>query len=260
MRETALITGASSGIGMELAGIFAREGYDLVLVARDEERLAGVRDALIKAYGNEVLVLPLDLAVPGAGEALVDALRDQEMQVDVLVNNAGIGIYGSFLDEDAEKLRLMMRVNEVVPTMLARLIGAQMADRGRGRILNVASLAGFFPGPGMSAYYATKAHLLSLSEALATELAPRGITVTALCPGATATGFVDKANMERSRLVRGRKLASAKQVAEYGYHALKKGKRVAIPGFRNRALVFATRFLPRPWVTRLVARQQAPAK
>jgi uncharacterized protein len=258
MQETVLITGGSSGIGMELAGVFAKRGYNLVLVARNVDRLGAVRDALTAAYGIVVTVLPLDLAMPGAPEALVDALREQGVVVDIFVNNAGIGMYGSFIDADPEKLRAMVRTNVMVPTMLARMIGAQMADRGRGKVLNVASLAGFMPGPWMAAYYATKAHVLSMSEALSVELAPHGVTVTALCPGPTATPFMRASGMERSGLVAGRKLYSAKKVAEHGYRALMRGKRVAIPGARAKAIAFGIRLLPRSWVARLVSRVQGP--
>jgi uncharacterized protein len=258
MKETVLITGASSGIGMELAGVFAKHGYNLVLVARDVDRLGAVRDALAAAYGVVVTVLPLDLSVSGAPEALVDALREQGVVVDVFVNNAGVGMYGNFVDADPEKLRAMIRTNVMVPTMLARMIGAQMADRGRGKILNVASLAGFMPGPWMAAYYATKAHLLSLSEALAAELGPHGVTVTALCPGPTDTPFMKRSGMERSKLVAGRKLYSAKKVAEHGYRALMRGKRVAVPGLKAKLLAFGIRFAPRSWVARVVSRIQGP--
>lgn len=249
MDQTVLITGASTGIGMELAGVFAKAGYNLVLVARDSDRLNAIRDALSEAYGKNVLVLPLDLAVPGAPEALVDALRDQDVTVDVLVNNAGIGDYGRFVDADAERLRLMTRVNVMVPTMLSRLLGAQMADRGRGKILNVASVAGFMPGPLMAAYYATKAHMLSLSEALAEELQGNGVTVTALCPGPTKTGFFGKAGGPAGA---GNKRAAAdpRKVAEYGFAAMNAGKRVAIFGFEEKLKVFLDRFLPRQVVAR----------
>lgn len=258
MARTALITGASSGIGMEFAGIFAREGYDLVLVARDAERLAQVREALVAAYGTMITFLPLDLAAAGAPEALYEAIIAQNITVDVLVNNAGIGDYGRFAEEELGKLRAMLRTNVVVPTVLARLIGAKMVERGSGAILNVASTAAFMPGPWMAAYFATKAHLLSLSEALAVEFAGNGVTVTALCPGPTATRFIETAGMERSSYLKGRKLPDPKEVAEYGYRAMKRGKRVAIYGFINKLLVFGLRFIPREIVAAQVWRMQAP--
>jgi short-subunit dehydrogenase len=244
MAKTALITGASSGIGMEFAGIFAREGYDLVLVARDAEKLAKVREALVSAYGTVITFLPLDLASAGAPEALAKALADQSQEIDVLVNNAGTGEFGRFLDSDSARLRAILRLNVVVPTMLARLLGAGMADRGQGAILNVASAAAVLPGPLMVAFHATKAHVLTLSKGLAQELRGTGVTVTALCPGPTATGFMQQSGILESKLVQAKNLASAKEVAEYGYRAMKAGKVVAIPGFKNRVLVFLRHLLP----------------
>ena len=258
MAETALITGASSGIGMELAGVLAREGYDLVIVGRDTERLAKVREALVGAYGVAITSLPLDLAASGAPEALFDALKAQDVTVDVLVNNAGVGDFGRFVESEVGRIRAMIRTNVTVPTVLSRLIGAGMADRGKGKILNVASVAGFVPGPWMAAYFATKAHVLSLSEALAVELKGKGVTVTALCPGPTQTRFIERAGQERSRLIKGKRLASAKDVAEFGYKAMRKGKRVAVHGLRNKATVLGIRLLPRGLVARLVERAQAP--
>lgn len=255
---TALITGASSGIGMELAGVLAREGHDLVLVARGQERLAQVRDALAGAYGVAVTCLPLDLAAAGAPEALVAALAEQGLAVDVLVNDAGFGEFGRFLDLDPERLRAMIRLNVVAPAMLCRLLGAEMARRGGGRILNVASVAGFMPGPWMAAYFSTKAQVLSLSQALSCELAGTGVTVTALCPGPTATPFIGKAHQESSGIIKGARLADPWRVAEYGYRAMMAGRPVAVHGLRNRLLAFAIRFLPRTLLVRAVERAMRP--
>ncbi len=255
---TALVTGASSGIGMEFAGVLAREGYDLFLVARDGERLAKVCDALKVAYGIQAHYLAQDLSVIGAPEALVDALDAQGMVIDVLVNNAGVGDYGKFMEADVARIRAMLRINVMVPTLLARLIGARMIERGSGRILNVASFASFVPGPWMAAYYASKAYLLSFSEALATELQGTGVTVTALCPGPTDTDFMQVSGMSRSRLVSGKKLADPKRVAEFGYRAMIRGKRAAVTGPRYRLFAFLTGLAPRSLVARIVERLQAP--
>lgn len=257
---TALITGASSGIGMELAGVFAREGFDLFLVARDGERLAKVCDALKVAYGIQAHYLEQDLSVVGAPEALVEALDAQGMVIDALVNNAGVGIYGKLIENDTERLRAMLRINILVPTFLCRLLGARMAERGGGRILNVASAAAFMPGPWMAGYYASKAYLLSFSEALASELQGTGVTVTALCPGPIATAFMDVSGMAASKLVAGKKLPASQAVAEYGYRAMRRGKRVAVYGFRNKLYVFLMRLLPRGLVARLVRRAQEPLR
>lgn len=260
MRQVALVTGASRGIGMEFAGIFAREGYDVVLVARDADRLGAVAGALRGAYGTAATVLPLDLTAPGAPEALVGALRSQGIEVDVLVSNAGIGAYGSFAQSDVEQLRSMLRLNVVVPTVLARLLLPAMLERGRGGIINVASVASFVPGPGMAAYYATKAHLLSLSQGLSEEVRGTGVRVTALCPGPTATEFFTRAGASGSRLVRSGGLASAQAVAEQGFAAWRQGRGLVVAGWRNRLAVFASRFLPRAFLARTVARVQAPGE
>lgn len=258
MARTALITGASSGIGMEFAGVFAREGYDLVLVARTAERLSQIRDALVAAYGVSITYLAVDLAAPGAPEALYEGLESQGQTIDVLVNNAGMGDYGRFMEGDIATLRAMLRLNVVVPTMLARLFGAQMVRRTTGSILNVASVAGFMPGPWMAAYFATKAQVLSLSEALAYELQGTGVSVTALCPGPVQTPFFKTAHAERSSMVKGKKLASPKEIAEYGYRAMVQKKRIAVPGLINKLIVFSFRFMPRAVVVYLVASAQKP--
>lgn len=260
MARTALVTGASTGIGMEFAGVFAREGYDLFLVGRGGERLAQVRDALAGAYGIAATYLEMDLSVVGAPEALVEALDAQGVTIDVLVNNAGVGVWGKFLDNDVERLRGMLRINVLVPTLLARLLGARMAERGQGAILNVASVSGFLPGPWMAAYHASKAYVVSFSEALATELRGSGVMVTALCPGPVMTDFMEESGMIKSRIARGKKLASAKSIAEYGYRAMKKGKRVAVPGLKAKAAVFLRRFLPERTQAWVMERLLQPAK
>lgn len=256
MPKTALITGASSGIGMEFAGIFAREGYDLVLVARNTERLATIRQALVDVYDVAITYIPLDLATAGAPEALVQSLNEQGLAIDVLVNNAGIGMYGAFAEGETTRLRDMLRINVVVPTILMRLLLPGMLERNQGKILNVASISSFMPGPWMAGYYATKAHLLSLSEAVSEELKGTKVTITALCPGPTETPFFKDAHMETSKLVKGKKLPSAKEVAEYGYRAMQRNQRIAIPGLKYRMLVFLFRFMPRKAVAYFVGKNQ----
>jgi uncharacterized protein len=247
--ETVLITGASSGIGMECAGIFARQGYNLVLVARDSMRLQAVAEALMNAYGKNITVLPLDLSEPGAPEVLAETLRAEGIAIDILVNNAGIGQYGSLVDASTQTLRALMRTNVVAPTMLMRHIGAGMAERGKGKILNVASLAGFLPGPGMGAYYASKAYLLSLSEAAHHELKSQGVQVTTLCPGMTTSQFHVRAGKPRKG-----SMASAQSVAWAGYRGLMRGKRLVVPGIRNKLTVVALRLTPRSWALKIAAR------
>jgi short-subunit dehydrogenase len=255
-----LVTGASSGIGLDLARKFAAEKFDLVLVARSEDKLREVADGLAHEHGITATVLPADLARPGAASELVQALEVKGLTIEVLVNNAGMGMYGPFAEgELAEELRLL-QVNVVALTELARLLLPRMIARGSGRILNVASTAAFQPGPLMAIYYASKAYVLSLSEALANEVAGTGVTVTALCPGPTKTDFFSRAQMEESRLAQRRAVMTSAEVARRGFDGLMRGKTVVIPGLNNRLLANAVRFLPRKTVTWLVrsAQERAP--
>jgi short-subunit dehydrogenase len=260
-RKTALVTGASSGIGLDLAKRFAAEGYDVALVARSAGKLEEVAAALEAAHKVKAHVVTADLAKPGAADGLVAALDARGIDVDVLVNNAGYALFGAFATETelADELA-MIQVNIVALTHLTKLLLPKMVARKDGRVLNVASTAAFQPGPLMAVYYATKAYVLSFSEALANELAGTGVTVTALCPGPTKTGFQARAQMEQSKLVRGKEIMTSEEVARVGYAALMKGKTVAIPGVSNKMLAQAVRFLPRKTVTKLVrnAQERAP--
>jgi short-subunit dehydrogenase len=244
---TALITGASSGIGLEIARILARD-HDVVLAARRVDKL----DALAAEIGG-ARVVAVDLADPSGPRKLVAEAPD----VDVLVNNAGFADYGPFADASEAKLDEMLALNVSALTRLTHAYLPGMLERGRGRVLNVASTAAFQPGPLMAAYYATKAYVLSFSEAVAEETRGTGVTVTALCPGPTASGFQARAAMEDSRLVKDRKLPSAANVAAYGVKAMQRGKVVAVPGVTNKMLIASIRFSPRPIVRRLVHRMQA---
>lgn len=244
-KPVALITGASGGIGERLAHRFAEEGYDLALVARREDRLRQVGDALAASHGVRVVVVAADLADPSAPRAIVARLEAEGLAIDALVNNAGYGVRGQFA-ETPERAELdMLQVNIGAIVHLTKLLLPGMLARGSGKILNVASTAAFVPGPLMAGYFASKAYLLSFSEALATETAGTGVTVTALCPGPTATGFADAAGIGRSRLFRGRNVQGVDEVARAGFEGLMAGQRVVIPGLRNRALVFSGRFAPR---------------
>lgn len=199
----------------------------------------------------------MDLAVAGAGSALAHEVERRGLVVDVLVNNAGFADFGDFAAADLSKLLSMVQLNVVTLTELTHRLLPSMISRRRGRVLNLASTAAFFPGPGMSVYYATKAYVLSLSEALAEELKGTGVTVTALCPGPTQTGFQARAAMERSKLVRNRKIPGAAEVARFGVDAMLAGKPTAVVGLRNRLLVLSPRFLPRRMVPGIVAKAQA---
>ena len=253
------MTGASSGIGRELALCCAAGGHDLVLVARREDALRELAAELEARHGASSLVLPFDLASPSAPEALVQEMTRRELAIDVLVNNAGFAIHGPFASADLTAASELMQVNMIALTVLTRLFLPGMVGRGHGRILNVASTAAFQPGPYMAVYYASKAYVLSFTHALAEELRETGVTATALCPGPTTTGFQARAGLRgvplftRSILLSG----TAAEVAAAGYRGMMAGKREVIPGFRNRAHVFLTRFLTRPMLARIVSGVQS---
>jgi short-subunit dehydrogenase len=253
--QTALITGASGGIGAELAKVFAREGFNLVLVARSEDKLKQLADNLKTKYGTESRILLKDLAQPKAPDEIFAELEQAGVSVDVLVNNAGFATYGYFHEIDLHKELELLQVNIVTLTHLSKLFVPAMLKRGGGKILNVASTAAFQPGPLMAVYYASKAYVLSLSEALAEEYRDKGITVTALCPGPTESGFQQRAAMEDSRLVQGG-LMRAAEVAEIGYRALMQGKRVVVPGMANKLGALFAAISPRAMTTRAVMNMQ----
>src|ERR1043165_596969 len=220
---TALITGASSGLGADFARLFAKDGYDLVLVARSEGKL----HELARDLGVKTTVIAADLSKPNAAADVVAQLG--AIEIDALVNNAGVGLAGAFADNDLQTELDMIQLNVVALTQLTKLLLPPMLQRGRGRILNVASTASFQPGPLMAVYYATKAYVLSFSEAIAEELRKTPVTVTALCPGPTATGFVAAANVSETRLFTLMPPMESEKVAHIGYEAMKKGRRVVIP-------------------------------
>lgn len=255
-RKTALITGASSGIGYEFTKLFARDGYNLVLVARSEQQLQKLADELREKHGIAVEVIAKDLSNANTPDEIFAELQQESLTVDALVNNAGFATYGKFSEIDLNAELQEMQVNMVTLTHLTKLFLPGMLKKGWGKILNVASTAAFQPGPLMAVYYATKAYVLSFSEALAEELRGTGVTVTALCPGPTQSGFQKRANMEDSRLFRGRKVADAATVARIGYRGLMTNKTVVIPGLRNKVLAESVRFVPRKVVTRVAGNMQ----
>jgi short-subunit dehydrogenase len=250
--KKALITGASSGIGKDLATQFAAHGHDVVLVARRVEALAQLATELSTQYGIDVRVVAKDLATPHAAKELWTELNDVE--IEFLVNNAGVGTYGDLLATAPELLSSMLQLNIMALTELTRLFAAPMKTRRSGAVLNVASTAAFQPGPHMAGYYASKAFVLSLSEALAFELAPHGVTVTALCPGPTASNFQQNAGMETSRMVKQRHfMMTSEAVARVGYAGMVAGKVVVIPGTANKVVAKTVPLFPRRLVTRLSA-------
>jgi uncharacterized protein len=242
--ETVLVTGASSGIGRDLARQFAKHGHPLVITAPVESELQVVANELRHEFGVSVQVVAKDLEQEEAAEEIFGELAEDGVQVDILVNNAGHGQRGQFWEIPIERHVSVIRLNIEAVIRLTRLFLPPMLKRGRGRILNTASIAGFEPGPLLAVYHASKAFVLSWSEALATELEDSGITVTALCPGPTDTDFFPKAEMVESRAFQDAKVMSPQEVAEAGFEALMRGERVFVPGGMNKAMVFSRRLTP----------------
>jgi short-subunit dehydrogenase len=248
--EIVLVTGASSGIGLELAKCFATEGCRLVLVARKGNALQELAAQLRQRYKTQSEVLPADLAEPGTPARIFDHLQNNGTKVDVLVNNAGFGAHGQFADLSLERQLAIVQVNVTALVHLTRLFLPGMIQRKSGGVLNVASTAGFQPGPGMAIYYATKAFVLSFSEAITEEVKSSGLVITALCPGPTATNFVEAANAEFSRGFM-KSTMSAETVALIGHRAFRNKRAVAITGLRNQLLAFSVRLTPRVIVRKI---------
>jgi short-subunit dehydrogenase len=255
MNKTALITGASGGIGLELARIHASKGDDLVLVARSGDKLGLIKNELEQEFKIKVYYIIKDLSVKGSAVEVYDELRRQNISIDYLINNAGFGDFGFFAESDWTKQENMINLNITTLSHLTRLILPDMITRGEGRILNVASTAAFQPGPTMSVYFATKAFVLNFSEAINNEVKDKGVTVTALCPGSTESNF-HAVVLGDSRLVTDRKRTSAREVAVAGYKAMMKGKPVVIPGIKNSFMAFGVRFFPREFIIKMVRKIQ----
>lgn len=247
--QTALITGASTGLGAEFARLFARDKYNLVLVARTGPKLNELADGLRQQHGITVKTIPLDLGLPQASQNLFEETQRAGIHVDVLVNNAGYGRSGNFADIPLEESYGQIQLNITALTLLTRLYLGPMLERRSGKIMNVASTAAFQPGPLLAVYYATKAYVLSFSEALADELRKTDIRVTCFCPGATLTEFHKRAQTENARLFKQLAPMDAKTVAEDGYRAIMAGKTLAISGFKNWLVAESVRFAPRKMVT-----------
>lgn len=247
----AVVTGASAGLGELFATRFAKDGCDVVVVARNEARLERLRSTLERLHQVRVHVVPVDLGAPGAAQAVFAACQQRGLAVDFLVNNAGFGSHGAFLEQDLKREVEMVTVNCSALLELCHLFGQGMKARGRGRILNIASTAAFQGGPYMATYYATKAFVLSFSEALAEELKGSGVTVTAHCPGATRTEFAKAANIENARLFARPGVAKAEDVVDHAYEAMMQGEVIAVHGLLNWAAVVGTRSVPRSVARRL---------
>jgi short-subunit dehydrogenase len=240
--ETVLITGASGGIGEEFAKLFASKGCDLFLAARSGDKLARLADSLRDQHKIQVETLAIDLSAAGAASRLTAFLEEKKIAVGVLINNAGYGTFGPFAESDWEAELGQIQLNVTTLTHLTRLLLPAMVKKGKGRILNVASTAAFQPGPMMAVYYATKAYVVSFSEALANELKGTGVTVSCLCPGPTSTGFNERAKLGNGGLLSKKSvMMEAADVARRGYQGLMKGKRLIIPGLLNKVLAHSTR-------------------
>jgi short-subunit dehydrogenase len=259
-RPTALVTGASSGLGLEMAKLLAARGYDLLLTARNGEALTRLAREIEAEHGVLAATAAADLAAPGGVDRVLEPLRNRDLGVDLLVNNAGFGLTGALASMPEDEIAGMLQVNIVALTRLTRAVLPGMLQRGRGRILNVASTAGFFPGPNMAVYYATKAYVISFSEAIAEEVSGSGVTVTALCPGPTRTGFAERARMNQTNLLKVATLMSASDVARAGVDGAHRGERLVIPGLLNRMLVESSRVAPRRMVAKITGRLNASSR
>ena len=257
---TALITGASNGIGLELAKVHASKGGNLVLVARNKSKLDELKTELENKYKITVYTIGKDLSAEDSALEVYNETKKQNIQIDYLINNAGFGDFGMFTDTDWNKELQMINLNITTLTQFTKLYLQDMVKRGSGKIMNVSSTAAFQSGPTMAVYYATKAYVLSFSEAISNEVSDKGVTITTLCPGATESGFQAAAAMEESALVKGKKLPTSKEVAEYGYASMMKGKTVAIHGMLNYLMANSVRFAPRAWVVKLTRKIQDKAK
>jgi short-subunit dehydrogenase len=252
MADTALVTGASGGIGEDIARLLVDGGCNVVLLARSAGKLETLAAELSKTGRASASVLTADLSDPAAVDRIIRTLEERRLIIDILVNNAGFGTVGEFARDDPQEQLRMLQVNVVALTHLTRRLLPGMIQRRHGRVLNVASTAAFQPGPLMAVYYATKAYVLSLSDALSEETAGTGVTVTCLCPGPTRTGFQDRAQMHDTRLVNVTKLMTAAEVARAGYDGMMAGRRVVVPGLLNKIGAQSVRLMPRRLVTRVV--------
>lgn len=251
MNKTVLITGASSGIGLELSRVFARDGYNLVMVSKNEENLEKAKSMIcIEDNKVQILTIAKDLADPSAPKEIFDYTQQNSINIDILINNAGIQVYGNFHDANIEDTLSLMYVNMVAMIKLTRLYVDGMIERREGKILNLASTGAFQPCPLNSAYCASKAFVLNFSEGIGEELKGTGVTVTTLCPGATRTNFAKRANIEDIKIFRG-KLLEPSKVAEIGYKALMKSKSVVVTGISNKLIAESIRFMPRSMVTKI---------
>lgn len=244
------------GIGKHISLELAKRGYDLVLTSRNKELLEQLQKECKQTTGVEVYVYPLDLAAPGSSQTLYDWTVQQKLNIDVLINNAGFGDYGSFYTSSYDKVSEMIQVNVSSLTQLTRLFLPSMIQKAQGYVMNIASVAGFVPGPYMAVYYATKAYVLSFSEAVAEEVRGTGVIISAFCPGATETAFFDRAAAGNNPLFKNIPMPKASEVAAYGVKSLFRGKIVSVHGVINQINVFMIKWFPRRFLIRMLAKFQ----
>ncbi len=244
MNKTALITGASEGIGLEFAKIFSTEKYDLVITARNETKLNELANGIKNNHNVNVKVIAKDLSKQNAGEEIFNELKNENIVTDVLINNAGFGVFDNYWNVELQDEKNMLQVNIMALAELTNLFAKDMVSRGGGKILNVASTAAFQPGPTMAGYYASKAFVLSYSQAVDFELRKKGVQVSTLCPGPTITEFQVRANMEEINLFKKGVTMNAKEVAQIGYNGLMKGKSVIIAGTMNKISAMSSKISP----------------
>lgn len=254
----ALVTGGTSGIGYELAKLLAKDGYNIILVARGEEGLENAKKELESTYNIEALTISKDLFYAGNAFELVDEVREKGIRVDILVNDAGQGLYGEFKDTDIQRELEIVQLNISSLLVLTKSFLQDMVARGQGKILNLASIAGKLPGPRQAVYHGTKAFVHSFTEAIRSELKDSGVTITSLLPGATDTDFFNKAGMQESKIVQEGELADPAKVARDGYDALMSGDDMVISGFKNKMQVGMSNVMPDSAVADKMKKQQAP--
>jgi len=252
--KTALVTGGASGLGFEFAELLAKDSYNLILIDIDKNNLEKTKKGLEDKYNCTITILEKDLSILNIADEIVEELKNS--QIDVLINNAGFGLYGTFDKTDWQRESKMLHLHILTTTHLTKLLLPSMVKRKSGKILNISSLAAFQPGPLMAIYYASKAYILSFSEAIANELKGTGVTVTVLCPGQTKTSFQKVVSQKTGENKINFNIACPKQVAKYGYSAMQKGKTVAIPGNFNKFLSKLPRIMPRDKATSIVRKIQ----
>ena len=253
-----LITGGTSGIGRELSKLFAQDGYPLIIVARNEQELEKTAAELKQQHNVDVVTIPKDLFYPGNAFELYDEIKQKNLQVDILVNDAGQGVYGEFVDNDIQREIDIINLNISSLVVLTKQFVKDMVERGSGKVLQLASVASKLPGPWQAVYHGTKAFVLSFSEAIRAELKDTGVTITALMPGATDTDFFNKAGMQESKIVQEGKLDSAADVAKDGYNALMSNDDKVISGFKNKVQVTMSNLMPDETVAANMNKQQQP--